>query len=116
MDGIKNYFSDFFNLDKKKQPYSSAQILGMIAIVLFLFPVIFNIFGFLSIPFAYMIEFIFEPRNHTAVMYAKMTIAVVRILFGLVSGIWICILVWPKRKVIVEEAVRGGDTVSNIIS
>lgn len=106
MRKIKEFISDLFNLDKTRKPYSFAQISGMFAIVLFLFPVIFNVFGFLAVPAAYMIEFIFEPRGTAAVFYAKLVILVLKLVFGLAAGIWICKMVWPKRKTMQEKELK----------
>ena len=103
---FKDYMNDLFNLDKTKQPYSFAQISGMFAIVLFMFPVMFNVFGFFAVPFAYMIEFIFEPRETTAVFYTKLIILSFKLIFGLGAGIWICKMVWPKRKPFPEKELQ----------
>ncbi|PKL15762.1 MAG: hypothetical protein CVV49_19760 [Spirochaetae bacterium HGW-Spirochaetae-5] len=98
MQMIITFLNDIFNLKKTKQPYSLSQILGMFAILLFLFPVIFNTFGYFAIPFAYMMDFIFEPQSTDSKFYWTLSVMILKILFGLVSGIWICKLIWPKRK------------------
>lgn len=106
MRSFKEYIIDLFNLDKTRQPYSFSQISGMFAIVLFLFPVIFNVFGFLVVPVAYMIEFVFEPRDAAAVFYSKLVILVLKLVFGSAAGIWICKMVWPKRKTVQEKELK----------
>ncbi len=109
MSQLKEKYRDIFNLDKRKEKYTGTQILGIAAIVLFLFPIIFNIFGFLSLPIAYSIEFIFKPRTPKGLYIAILTVSILKIAMGLVSGIWISKLVWPKRKLIeeVEEEIPG---------
>jgi predicted membrane protein len=114
MHRIINFLNEIFNLKKKKHPYSSSQILGMFAILFFLFPIIFNIFGYFAIPFAYMTEFIFEPKSSTSVFYWKLSFMTLRLLLGFVSGIWICKMVWPKRKTILSEIKKEENTNQNI--
>jgi hypothetical protein len=98
MDSIKELFTDIFNLDKKRQSLSPGQVGGILAIVLFLLPVMFYSFGFLALPAAYLIEFIFEPRNGIALYAAKLAVYFIKLVFGLAGSIWICSYVWPRRK------------------
>jgi hypothetical protein len=98
MDRIKEFISDIFNLDKKSQPLSSGQVAGIFAIVLFLFPVLFNACAFLSLPAAYLIEHVLEPRSGSALFAAKLAVYILKLVFGLAGSLWICSYVWPRRK------------------
>ena len=95
---MKKKLIEIFNLNKQKEKFTGTQILGMIAAVVFLFPVTFNIFGFLSIPIAYTIEFVFKPETPTTTLHMLLAVHILKLLMGTVSGIWMCKLVWPRRK------------------
>ncbi|HOS38719.1 MAG TPA: hypothetical protein PLG31_03220 [Spirochaetota bacterium] len=97
MSSLKSRLTAILNLDTRNQPYSAAQIAGMMAIVVLLFPLLFTLFGFLSAPLAGLIEVVFRPRDPDAVRAAKIAVLIVKTALGLTGGLWICRIVWPKR-------------------
>jgi len=85
-----------------KQPYTGKQWLGVVAILLFLFPILARaFFGVVAIPLTLLQEALMsvESTGHRGVTVA---ITVISTVCGVGGAIAVCRLVWPKRAPVEE--------------
>ncbi len=92
------------NNKKEKQPYTIGQIFFMIFIIVFVFPIMFNVFKFLTAPIAYFIDIIIKPTG----IYNKIAYIAVwalTLFCGFAGAFYICKLIWPKRKLLENSEI-----------